>query len=348
MTTDGLQNLSWKNFFITAFSTAALGSILSVFDWLSRHFSLRALNVFILGSLLGYLFSLTFMACLDHLTFWTPRLLPASKLLAGIKFSLLLFGIYFGISLVARAADEIYMSIPLVRFRFNNNKKKDLLVDRSAVFDTRLLDIAGCGMFDQRLVIARHLIKELQDGLSQPDDALRLKCRKALDMIASLEMLPRLNIRFYETDFDEVKDPLLKMIKVARNIDADIITSTLGPSALTQIEDIRFINLQALASAMQPPITIGESIQLKICKVGKESSQGIGFLDDGSMVVVNHAGHLVGQSVSCNLLSIKRTMNGRLIFANLEDSHCELNENQSRSNNGYSVEEINSLKDSCL
>lgn len=318
--TDGLQETSWQALGFASLSSIALACVFGCFDWLSRHFSIRALNVFVLGSLLGYLFSLTFMSCLDHLTFWTPSLLGASKLLAGIKLSLLLFGIYFGISLVSRASDELYMSIPLVRFRFHNNKKKDLLVDRSALCDNRLLDIAGCGMLDQRLVIPRHVVKEFQNGLSHPDDFYRQRCRKALDMVANLEMLPRLHMRYYETDFAEVKDPMQKMMKVARNIDADIITSSLDQSSITQIEDIRFINLNALALALQPPVAVGEIIHVKVRKCGKEPTQGIGFLDDGSMIVINGAGDKVGESIRAYILSIKRSMNGRLVFANLVGS----------------------------
>lgn len=317
ITTDGMENISAHAVTLAAGGAFTLAVIFGTFDWLARQFSLRALNVFILGSLLGYLFSLTFLSCLSQLTQWAPSLLPESKWITGIRFSMLMFGIYFGISLVSRASDELYMSIPLVRFRFQNNKKKDLLVDKSALLDSRLLDLAGCGMLDHRLVIARHVIKEIQDALCLSDDTLRQRARRSLDMINSLEMLPRLNLRLYETEFPEVHDPLQKMIKIARSIDADILTSSAEPTSLTQIEDIRLINLQALASSMQPALYVGEQIQIKIKKTGKEPTQGIGFLEDGSMIVVNGAGDKVAQTVRCSILSSKRSMNGRLIFANL-------------------------------
>jgi uncharacterized protein YacL len=317
ITTEGFQNWSMKACALSLTSALTLAILFGCFDWLSRHFSLRALNVFVLGSMIGYLFSWTFMTCLDHLTAWTPMLLPGSKLLACLKFSLLMFGVYFGISLVARASDELYMSIPLIRFRFQNNKKKDLLADQTALVDNRLLDLAGSGMLDHRLVIPLHLVKEFRDKLGHHEESIRYRARKALDMISSLEMLPRLHLRIYETDYPEVKDPVYKLMKIARAIDADILTSSHEPNTLTQLEDIRFINLNALSAAIQPPVSTGEQIDIHIRKQGKDISQGIGFLEDGSMVVVNGAGPYVGQVVPCFILSVKRSMSGRLVFANL-------------------------------
>lgn len=321
--TEGFQIWSMKACGLALTAALTLAVLLGCFDWLSRHFSLRALNVFVLGSLIGYLFSWTFMTCLDHLTAWTPMLVPGSKLLATIKFSLLMFGVYFGISLVARASDELYMSIPLIRFRFQNNKKKDLLADKTALSDNRLLDLAGSGMLDHRLVIPLHLIKEFRDNLAHSEEALRQRARKALDVISSLEMLPRLHLRIYETDYPEVKDPSYKLMKIARAIDADILTSSVEPGTLTQVEDIRFINLNALSAAIQPPVTTGEQIDIQIRKQGKDANQGIGFLEDGSMVVVNGAGAYVGQVVPCFILSVKRSMTGRLVFANLLESRLQ-------------------------
>lgn len=318
--TEGLQVITTKAVTISVAAAFTLAILFGCFDWLGRHFSLRALNVLALGSVVGYVFSWTFMACLDHLVSWVPALSSQSKVLASLKFSLLMFGVYFGISLVGRASDEIYMSIPLVRFRFQNNKKKDLLADKSSLLDNRLLDLAGSGMLDHRLVIPMHIVKELRDSLSHADESLRQRARKALDMVSNLEMLPRLNLRIYESDYSEVKDPIQKIMKIARAIDADILTSSLDVSSMTQIEDIRFINLNALSTAIQPPVSSGEQIEIHIRRQGKDQTQGIGFLEDGSMVVVNGAGAFVGQTVSCFILSVKRSMTGRLVFANMMEN----------------------------
>lgn len=317
ITTDGMTSINLQAVSLAAGCGLGLAFVFVAFDWLSRHFSLRALNVFILGSLLGYLFSLTFIGALSQLTQWSPTLLPDTKWISGIKFSLLMFGIYFGISLVSKASDELYMSIPLVRFRFHRNRKRDLLIDKSVLYDMRVLDLAGSGMLDHRMVIPRHVIRELQDDTTSQDETRRTRARRALDLISSLEMLPQLHLRIYETDFPEVPKSQDKLIKIARSVDADILISSTDPSSLTQIEEIRFINFHAVVSAMQPSLAVGDVITLKVSQIIQDR-HGVGFLDDGTKVIIMEAAKYLGQTIKCKVRSIARSLHHRQLEATLE------------------------------
>lgn len=313
--TEGSHSIGVSSIALACLATLFFITVLSTFDLLAKYFSLKALNTFILGSLIGYLFTLSFNYCLDQLLSWTPLLLPASKVIVGFKFCLIIFGIYFGIHLVARAADEIYLSIPLVRFRFENHKKRDILLDRSILFDQRLLDVAATGIFDDRLILPKFLVKDLQNELMGEDELSRTQARKALDLVQSLELLARLNLRYDDHDFPEIDEAGNKLIKIARALDADILCSQATGFGAKTLEDIRIINLQTLAKAMNPPTTVGDDILVKVLKTGKDKKNGIAYLEDGTMVVVNSGAEYVGQTILVHLISLKHTLSGRVFFS---------------------------------
>jgi len=125
-----------------------------------------------------------------------------------------------------------------------------------------------------------------------------------------------LEMRYNDSDFPEVKDPLSKMVRLARLLDANILTADLSQIQIPAIEGLRFINLHDLSKALKPLMQTGEHIRIKIQRYGKEPRQGVGYLDDGTMVVVNGGGQFIGETIEVQVLSVKHTTSGRMIFCN--------------------------------
>ncbi len=295
--------------------------LLFSFDILFRRFNLRSFNIAVIGIFIGYLMGealvLIFDAILD-ISSLSITLEP--QLLEIIKIALFLFGIYLGTIMTLRAADELYVSIPFVKFTPTTQKKKDILIDGSILADTRIIDLAASGLLDHQLIIPRFLIKELYAHIESPDEVIKTKAKRSLEVIKKLEQIAYLEVRFNEIDFPEVKEIPLKLIRLARLLDSNILTADISKLQTASVENIRVINIHALSNALKPLMQTGEYIKIKIQRRGKEPMQGVGYLEDGTMVVVNGGGDFIGEQIDAQVLSVKHTSSGRMIFCNSLDA----------------------------
>jgi uncharacterized protein YacL len=296
------------------------GFLLIGFDTLFRRFNLRAFNVAIIGIFIGYLMGqalvLTFDAVLD-ISSISIALQPQT--LEIIKIGLFLFGTYLGAIMTLRASDELYVSIPFVKFAPSIQKKKDLLIDTSVLTDARILDVAASGIFDHQLMVPRFIMKELYAQSETGDEITKAKARRALEVLKKLEAIPTLEMRFNDTDFPEVKELSGKLVRLARLLDSNILSADISRVQMASLEGVRVVNLHTLSSALKPLMQTGEFIKIKIQRLGKEPQQGVGYLEDGTMVVVNGGGKYLGEVIEARVLSVKHTSAGRMIFCNAMD-----------------------------
>ncbi|MCK4934390.1 MAG: TRAM domain-containing protein [Simkaniaceae bacterium] len=308
----------WMNALIGVTIGTIFSLLLISFDTFFRRFNLRSFNIAIIGLLIGYLMGhaivLVFNAILEIMTTEIR-----SQTLEIIKIALFLFGTYLGTIMTIRASDELYISIPFVKFAPTAQKKKDVLVDGSVLSDARIIDLCSTGLLDKQLITPRFLIKELYSQLETGDEMTKSKARLSLDVINKLEHIPNLGIRFNDTDFPEVVEITNKNIRLARLLDANILTADINKAQIASIEGINVINLHALSNALKPLMTTGENIKIKVQRYGKEPRQGVGYLDDGTMVVINGGGNFIGEIIDAQVLSVKHTTSGRMIFCNAQD-----------------------------
>lgn len=313
----GPGGYSLINFILGIALGSVLGFLLIGFDILFRRFNLRSFNIAIVGLFIGYFMGealdLIFSAILDissasiHLD---PRVLEV------IKIYLFLFGTYIGTIMTLRASDELYVSIPFVKFSAIAQKKKDLIMDASVLSDARIIDLATSGIVDHHLVLPRFLLKDLYAQSEATDEMIRTKAKRSLDVAKKLEQLPGLEMRYNDTDFPEVTDPMNKLLRLARLLDGNILTADISRVQISAIEGIRIINIHSLSNALKPLMQAGEKIKIKIQRYGKEPRQGVGYLEDGTMVVVNGGGAFIGDTIDALVLSVKHTTSGRMIFCN--------------------------------
>jgi uncharacterized protein YacL len=281
-------------------------------DLLFRRFNLKSFNTAILGLLFGYLMGKAILFILDGII----GIEESSAALMPVRFFVFLFCSYLGMIMTAKAADELHMSIPFVQFKQISHKKKDILVDVSIMTDPRIIDLVSSGLLDHQLILPRFALKELYSMAESADEAIKTKARRSLEVIKKLESITTLDLRYVDTDFPEIKDPMAKLIRLARFMDTNIITSDINRIQQSSIEEVRIINIHMLSNALKPITQAGEFINIKIQRYGKEARQGVGYLEDGTMVVVNGGAEFIGESIKSQVLSVKHTPSGRMVFCN--------------------------------
>lgn len=299
---------------------ALFGLLLIGFDIAFRRFNLRSFNIAIVGIFIGYLMGQALVLVFDAvLTISKASIVIQPQPLEMIKIALFLFGTYLGTMMTLRSSDELYVSIPFVKFSPMREKKKDLIIDSSVLADTRIIDLAATGLFDHQLVIPRFVIKELYASSEIGDELAKTKAKRSLDVVKKLESITDLEIRFNDTDFPDAKDTQNKLIRLARLLDGNLLTADINRIQIASIEGVRIINIHTLSNALKPLMQAGETIRIKIQRYGKEPRQGVGYLDDGTMVVVNGGGNYIGELIEAQVLSVKHTTSGRMIFCNASD-----------------------------
>ena len=302
------------------------GSILAILfvglNKILKNTSLRSCNTMVLGLFFGYLFSQSALLSLQG----AINLNTQTMEWEAFRFFFSISCAYIGLIMTIRTAEEFRLIIPFIEFKQKSHKKKDILVDLSLLSDPRLIDFASSGLLDHQLIIPRFAQKELYTQAESTDEAIKNKARRSLDLIKKLETLPFLDIRYIDNDYPEIKDPMIKLVRLARLLDTHIITSDINRIQQSTIEGVRIINIQMLSNALKPLTQAGESINIKIQRYGKEARQGVGYLEDGTMVVVNGGAEFIGETIKAYVLSVKHTSSGRMIFCNAAEEGCLMSE----------------------
>lgn len=302
---------------------ALFAGLLIGLDIVFKQFNLRAFIIAGFGLFWGYLASqailFTFALFLDSTQFSMSPLI-----LNLLKTSIILFSAYFGMILTARAAEEYSLVLPFINFHGTTSKRKDVLLDASLLSDPRLIDLMNSGLLDQQLLLPKFSIKELQFLAENGDEIAKIRARKSLDVLKKLETSKDVRLRIVETDFPEIKDVHSKLTALARRLEANILTAEINKIQQSELDGLKVININFLSHALKPVTTAGEQILIKIQRFGKEPRQGIGYLDDGTMVVVNGGAEFIGETIKAIVLSVKSTTSGRMIFCNaLDDTLSE-------------------------
>lgn len=297
-----------------------LSSLLFSLEVLFKRYNLKAFNTTVLGlfvgSLMGQALLVISNAIFDLSHIKTTLSVQSLDL---IKVSLFLLGTYLGTVLTFHFSNEFLISIPFVKLSSTPQKKNDLIVDSSALSDARILDLASTGLVDNLLVIPRFMIKELYYLSEMGEEMAKAKAKRCLDTLKKLEAIPELRLRYEELHVSEAQDSFTQILRLARLTDSNILTADISQVKIPAVEGIKIINLHALSNALKPIMQAGESLKIKIQRYGKEPNQGVGYLEDSTMVVVNGGGDYIGECIDVQVLSVKHTSSGRMIFCNTLD-----------------------------
>ena len=288
------------------------GGLLIAVDEMLKGFSLRAFSAITFGLVLGMVVALLIdhsglFENADEKTRWLVRL--------GLFLS---FG-YIGIVLAMRSNKEDFsLLIPYVRFSPQNKPDNLLLLDTSVIIDGRIADLIEAKFIEGLLVVPRFVLLELQQIADSADEVKRARGRRGFEMLNRLQHNPKIEVRIHDGDFPEEKGVDAKLVRLARNLNAKLFTNDYNLGKVAGLQSVTCVNLHEIGHLMKAALIPGEIVQLKIVREGRDKGQGIGYLPDGTMVIVNNGLEHVGQTVGAHVLSTVQTGAGVLVFAEIK------------------------------
>ncbi|MDO8675801.1 MAG: TRAM domain-containing protein [Candidatus Omnitrophota bacterium] len=286
-------------------------AVLIAMELTMRQVSVRGLSSMVFGLLLGI-----FMAKLVSDIF---SLLPLGDVLQPIlRVVLTLVFSYLGAVMALRGKDEFNLIIPYVRFKRQDLKAGVVLLDSSAIIDGRIADIFKTGFLGGRLVVPRLILHELQRLADSSDDIKRGRGRRGLELLKNMQKDTAADVHIHEDDLSGPEPVDLKLVKLAKLMDARICTTDFNLSRMASIQGIEMLHIHDLVNAVKPMVFTGEEIEVRLVKDGKEPNQAVGYMEDGTMVVVSDGKRALGQTVKVSVTSALQTQAGRMIFAKLE------------------------------
>jgi len=193
------------------------------------------------------------------------------------------------------------------------------VVDTSALIDGRIYEIAKIGFIEGKIVIPRFVLEELQTLADSTDPLTRTKGKKGLEVVSKLRNLEKPPVEIYERDFPWIRDVDAKLVELCKRLKAKLITTDYNLNRVATIKGVEILNINDLANALKPVVAVGEELVVFLVKEGKEKNQGVGYLDDGTMVVVDNAKHLIGHKVKVLVNNILQTSAGKIIFGRLKE-----------------------------
>jgi uncharacterized protein YacL len=193
------------------------------------------------------------------------------------------------------------------------------ILDTSVLIDGRISDIAESGFIEGKLIVPRFVLHELQLVADSADSARRNRGRRGLDVVQLLQKMSRLNVEVSSQDFPAVREVDLKLIELARLTGAKIVTNDFNLNKLAQVQGLEVLNINELANSLKPVVLPGETMRVFILKEGKEHNQGVAYLDDGTMVVVDNARRLISKTIDITVTSVLQTTAGKMIFGRFDD-----------------------------
>ncbi|MFQ5791906.1 MAG: PIN/TRAM domain-containing protein [Acidobacteriota bacterium] len=233
--------------------------------------------------------------------------------------ALLFFG-YLGLLLGWKKGEWFDPLAILAYFRGGSTQRNYKILDTSVIIDGRVADICETGFMDGTLVIPQFVLKELQQVADSADSLKRNRGRRGLDILQKIRKMSGLDVTVSEMDFPAVKEVDLKIIELARSMSAKIVTNDFNLNKVAQLRGVQVLNINELANALKPVVLPGEFMRVFILKEGKEYSQGVAYLDDGTMVVVDNARKLIGKNVDITVTSVLQTTAVKMIFGKTVDS----------------------------
>lgn len=287
--------------------------VIIITEILMRRTSVTGLSAAVFGLIYGLIMAV--------LVSFALNMVPMSAVLrSSLRVVLMLVFCYLGMVIAMRGKDEFNLVIPYVRLARQEMSTELIILDTSVIIDGRITDISQTKFVEGRFLIPRFVLKELQQIADSKDSLKRNRGRRGLEVLSKIQKNPHVDVRIHEDDFPDLADVDAKLIKLAKILNAKIFTNDFNLSKVAELQGIKVLNINELANALKPIVLPGEMLEVKIVKEGKEHNQGIGYLDDGTMIVVENGKQLLGQTIKSTVTSVLQTTAGRMIFAKPENN----------------------------
>jgi uncharacterized protein YacL len=290
------------------------GWLMIAVDEMLKGFSLRAFSATTFGLLLGTVVALL----IDRSGLFDNAEEKARWL---IRLCLFLGFSYIGIVLAMRSNKEDFsLIIPYVRFSPQNRPDNLLLLDTSVIIDGRIADLIEANFLEGLIVVPRFVLRELLQIADSNDPIKRARGRRGLEILNRIQHNTRNEVKIHDGDFPEERDVDAKLVRLARNLNAKLLTNDHNLGKIAELQSVNHVNMHELAKSLRATLLPGEVLNIRIAREGRDKGQGVGYLPDGTMVVVNHAQDQIGRQVEAEVQSTLQTGAGVIVFADLRSA----------------------------
>lgn len=296
------------NIYLTFVFGIVFGLVILFVEYRIRALSLKTLLGGAVGSLLGIIGASLVSLVVGRMNFVHPETETFVQIL------ILILMTYIG--MLSGAGKGEFLDLTSLGGIFTENalRKSCKILDTSVIIDGRIADICKTGFLEGTLVAPHFVLRELQQIADSADSAKRNRGRRGLDVLEKIKSAPGVSVQIVEKDFPEVKEVDLKLIELAKDMGAKIVTNDFNLNKVSQLRGVDVLNINELANALKPVVLPGETMKVFILKEGKEYNQGVAYLDDGTMVVVDNARRMIGKTIATQVTSVLQTTAGKMIF----------------------------------
>ena len=305
---------AWDAYRVRAsFIGLSIGVLVVLVDLMLKGFSLRGLSAITFGLGMGTLVAYMISA--------SPLFEKGDEaMIYLIRLTLFLVCTYLGTVIALRGRDEFNLVIPYVRFVPHEVDVPLVVVDTNVLIDGRIARVCETGFLSAALVIPRFVLRELQAVADSPDPIKQARGRRGLDVLAELRRIKNLDIRIPESEVTKSDEVDAKLVFLASSMRAKLLTTDYNLAKMAEFQGVPWLNLNQLAKSLQPDLMMGEEVEVELMKPGKEDGQAVGFLPDGSMVVVTGGRTHIGRRVAAEIVSVIPSAGGKMVFARLANS----------------------------
>lgn len=307
-----LKPFQVTNPFVGMTAGAVLGGLIIFLESRIKSVGPRTL----IGAVIGLVFGIILAILVSLLI---GRLGLAEKTTSVLQIFSFFFFIYNGLLLGSKKAEWFEPANLMALFGDKGEKKSYKILDTSVIIDGRIADLTETGFIEGVIVVPQFVLRELQHIADSPDSLKRNRGRRGIEILQRMQKKPELNVTITEVDFPDVPEVDMKLIELAKQLTAKIVTNDYNLNKIAQLQGVSVLNINELASSLRPVVLPGEIMKVFILKEGKEYNQGVAYLDDGTMVVVDNARKLIGKNVEVVVTSVLQTTVGKMIFGRHEE-----------------------------
>jgi uncharacterized protein YacL len=287
-----------------------VGILAVLLEWRARRVPVDRLFWGAAGGILGVAFGLGLGSALG-------AVVPGAGALGRGLFALLLA--YLGATVALAKRDELEAMSEKLFPRSAGSRGADKILDTSVIIDGRVVSVCESGFLEGPLVVPQFVLQELQQIADSSDTLKRNRAKRGFEVLQRLQRIDKVTVRIEARDFPGVREVDRKLLELAKATGGKVVTNDYTLNKLAEVTGVAVLNVNELAGALRPVFMPGEAMQVHVVKEGKEAGQGVGYLDDGTMVVVDHGKRFIGQTIDAVVTTVLQTAAGRMIFARLRD-----------------------------
>lgn len=271
-----------------------------------------------LATILGGLIGMSIGLILANLIYYPVKSLFTGA--EGLYISVILNSLlgYSGLLLGFKKGSSLTMPNFIKVFRGGGDEENQKIIDTSVIIDGRIADVCESGFVEGTFILPQFILQELQHIADSSDSLKRARGRRGLDVLHRMQRMSNLTVKIVDDDFPKIREVDSKLVALAKKMNGKIITNDFNLNKVAELQGVTVLNINELANALKPVVLPGEAMNVFVLKEGKESSQGVAYLDDGTMVVVENARRLIGRNIDITVTSVLQTTAGRMIFGKLK------------------------------